>query len=788
MVKKRREDEAMAVKHQAFRKHSLYFSPIVSFILLFILSFGLIGGCGGGGGGGGGGGTPTTSTENKLNVEILDVTISSNPVVTFKLTDDQGNPVDRSTVTLRFVIARIDNGDGEYTDYITRVQDSSKTGQSAVQADAEGAASNVGTYADLGNGVSTYTFKIALPENFDKNVTHTVAIYATRVFEGKTYVSNAFFDFVPSGGQVTTVRDIVRTQNCNNCHDPLEAHGGSRRDVRLCILCHTTEIVDPSTGQKEDQIDPDTGNNIGFKVLIHKIHRGEELPSVQDGIPYQIVGFMNTTFDFSTVAFPQDIRNCDKCHTGGTQSDHFKTEPSRFACGSCHDDLDFETATDLHIRQTDDNNCSGCHLPSTGQEFDISVEGAHTVPLKSKQLAGVNFEILNVESAEDTGNPKVAPGQHPKVTFRITTDEGATILPSDMDSLRFILAGPTTDYNIQDYNNDGVKIPGDPTSPYFIILPGEVPSPGIKGGEAYPSEDPRKDAQEDANGNFTYTFKAMIPNDASGTYTIGIEGYKFATVEGLTLVEEVRSAGHNVVFDFPVTDAQPVPRRIAVDTLTKCRSCHEEFSSDFSIHGNIRNDSKHCVLCHNPSYDTLSRQTPPSGEPVITNSVNFRVYIHKIHRGENLANKPYLLYGPPRGTFPDQTENSTDFSEVRFPGDLRDCEACHFSGTYILNPGQGVLGSAVLPTTNREFIKGGTTKTVTETFFTTPIISVCTSCHDDVGVNATGDGLTGVNHSSANIVASENECVDCHGAGRPLSVDAVHLPPLPPEKRIIRPQ
>jgi OmcA/MtrC family decaheme c-type cytochrome len=280
----------------------------------------------------------------------------------------------------------------------------------------------------------------------------------------------------------------------------------------------------------------------------------------------------------------------------------------------------------------------------------------------------------------------------------------------------------------------------------------------------------------------------MIPNDASGTYTIGIEGFMLATVEGDTLVEEVRSAGHNVVFDFPVTDAQPVPRRIAVDTLTKCRSCHEEFSSDFSIHGNIRNDSKHCVLCHNPSYDTLSRQTPPSGEPVITNSVNFRVYIHKIHRGENLANKPYLLYGPPRGTFPDQTENSTDFSEVRFPGDLRDCEACHFSGTYILNPGQGVLGSAVLPTTNREFIKGGTTKTVTETFFTTPIISVCTSCHDDVGVNATGDGLTGVNHSSANIVASENECVDCHGAGRPLSVDAVHLPPLPPEKRIIRPQ
>ncbi|MGH7800021.1 MAG: OmcA/MtrC family decaheme c-type cytochrome [Thermodesulfobacteriota bacterium] len=764
-------------------------------IILSGLSLTLIG-CGNGGGGGTA--PPPTTSENKLNVEILDASISSNPVVTFKLTNDQGNPVDRSTVTLRFIIARIEKGDEEYTDYITRLQ------QSAVQADFEGSGANpLGTFEDMPNGVSKYTFNKALPENFDRNVTHTVGIFATRDFQGKTYVSNAFFDFVPSGGQVTTVRDIVRIENCNNCHDPLEAHGGSRRDVRLCVLCHTTEIIDPNTGQKVPQIDPDTGNNIGFEVLIHKIHRGAELPSVVDGPPgakYSIIGGRTNETEFvfaekkpdetvEGIEFPQDIRNCDKCHTGGTQSDHFKTEPSRFACGSCHDDIDFENGED-HLRFTDDNSCSSCHLPSTGDEFDISVEGAHTVPLKSRQLAGVNFAILNVESFEEPGNPRVAPGQHPKVTFRVTTDEGEVIPPSSLNSLRLILAGPTTEYNIHDYNNDGVVIPGDPTSPYFIILPGEVPSPGIKGGEAYQSEDPRQSAQPDGDGNFTYTFKAMIPNGASGTYTIGIEGYKLATVEGKTLIEDVRDAGHNVVFDFPVTDAQPVLRRIAVSTSEKCRSCHEEFSSDFSIHGNIRNDSKHCVLCHNPSYDTLSRQVPDVGEPVITKSVNFRVYIHKIHRGERLTIQPYELYGPPRDTFPNQTENASNFGEIRFPGDLRDCEACHFSGTYILDPGKGILGNGILPTTNREFvyIKGETTKTVTETFFTSPIISVCTACHDDVGVNETGDGLTGVNHSIANIVASESECVECHGAGEPLSVDAVHLPPLPFEKRIERPQ
>src|SRR3989304_7846760 len=169
--------------------------PLLSIILsgLFLSTIG----CGNGGGGGGTAPPPSVSTVNKLSVEILEATISSNPVVTFRLTDDQGNPVDRNTVTLGFIIARIEKGDEEYTDYITLLQ------QSAVQADFEGSGANpLGIFEDMPNGVSKYTFNKALPENFDRNVTHTVGIFATRAFESKTYVSNAFFDFVPSGGRV----------------------------------------------------------------------------------------------------------------------------------------------------------------------------------------------------------------------------------------------------------------------------------------------------------------------------------------------------------------------------------------------------------------------------------------------------------------------------------------------------------------------------------------------------------------------------------------------------------
>lgn len=48
--------------------------------------------------------------------------------------------------------------------------------------------------------------------------------------------------------------------------------------------------------------------------MVHKIHMGKELPSVEAGKPCQIVGFQQRVFDFSTVGFPNQIRNCEVWH------------------------------------------------------------------------------------------------------------------------------------------------------------------------------------------------------------------------------------------------------------------------------------------------------------------------------------------------------------------------------------------------------------------------------------------------------------------------------------------
>ena len=723
---------------------------------IFAFSFLLIsisGGCSSGGGGNVSPTPPPSSNKNKLNIEILDAFIGDDnrAVATIELTDENGSPITRDGVSISYIIARIVES-GEYIDYITRVQ------EGAVQATSE----NGGDYQQIGPGIYNYTFAIELPAGYDRSQTHTVALYAEKVIGSQAFVSNATFDFVPDGGTVRTIRDIVATQSCNSCHDPLALHGGVRRDVGVCITCHTSKIVDPETGETVDQIDPQSGNNIGFNIMIHKIHMGEMLPSVEAGDPYYIVGFRDSVHDYSTVVFPQNNRNCTKCHdeSVAVQANYYKLKPTRASCGSCHDNVDFAAAINHPTVQLNDNNCSGCHIPQSGTEFDISVTGSHTVPLKASSLPGLNFALVDVRSAE-TGNTRVGPGEHAEVTFSIKTNAGEVVDIEEMGSISLVIAGPTTDYNIQDYSGTGVEIPG------VNNVLREVPSS---------AEGP------DENGNYIYTFNGIIPPNATGTYAVGIEGRipRMVGGENLILFEEVEEAGRNQVYYFAVTDPVPVPRRVVVDNSIDdeyCSSCHGVFSKDFSVHGNLRNDTEYCVLCHNPSNDDIPVRPVEPGQTAITASIDFREMIHKIHTGENLTVQPYIIYG-----FGGSVH---DFGEVLYPGNTSDCSACHLPNTNILDPGSGILGPDILATVNREFTKVDGVNVVLQTFSTQPVITVCTSCHDNVGVTADGAALTGENHLAG--PQPESACVNCHAAGDPLGAAEVHLPPLPPAQRINRP-
>ena len=249
-----------------------------------------------------------------LQITVNSITIDAgrHPVVDITYTDDLHQPLDRAGVitpgplSISMVLAWWDAGARQYTAYTTRKATSAATSPNPNVTTFQAGADSGGTWNDLDLGHSIYTFKTALPAGYDATITTTLGIYATRdmsAIQDKNYYSNVEQDFVPNGAAVSAVWDEIPQAACNTCHNPLSAHGGSRQDVKLCVLCHSPQTMDP-----------DTGNTVDFKVMVHKIHMGENLPSVQAGTPYEIIGFGGSVIDFSEIAFPQDVRNCATCH------------------------------------------------------------------------------------------------------------------------------------------------------------------------------------------------------------------------------------------------------------------------------------------------------------------------------------------------------------------------------------------------------------------------------------------------------------------------------------------
>jgi OmcA/MtrC family decaheme c-type cytochrome len=571
-----------------------------------------------------------------LTLEVKEVLINADRSisVTYKVTDPKGLPLDRDgvftpgTVSASFILAYIPAGQNQYVAYTTRTTAPSPlTGATAVQASSDSG----GTTTKVADGTYKYTLRTKLPEGDDPNATHSIGIYAARDLREyglDRYAANQVVNFLPSGGQVTKLRDVVTTAACNKCHDPLALHGGPRRAVEVCILCHTPQTIDPDSGETMD-----------MPVLIHKIHRGHNLPSVRAGKPYVIYGNQMSKHDYSHVAFPRDVRSCEACHDPkATQHEAYYLRPNRAACGACHDDVKWASGEGHKGGpQVSDKFCANCHFPEGELEFDASILGAHTIPAKSKQLNGVKVEFVSITNT--------APGQKPVVKYRLKDNKGSPLLPTELNRFTLALYGPTTEYK--------------------TVIQESAAADSVQAGDAY-----------------AYTFKAAIPADAVGTFLVSSDAYRNAVLNpGTTKQMTQRDAAVNPMLYFTVTDAKAVERRKLV-TNAKCNACH----GDLAFHGGQRRDPQYCVACHNPpAQDTAQRPA----DKLPSQTIDFKFMIHRIHRGEELS-REFTVYG--------YGKTAHTYNEVLFPGDLRNCEKCHEPGGYTV-PSKGVLSTTAV----REF-------------------------------------------------------------------------------------
>ena len=112
--------------------------------------------------------------------------------------------------------------------------------------------------------------------------------------------------------------------------------------------------------------------------------------------------------------------------------------------------------------------------------------------------------------------------------------------------------------------------------------------------------------------------------------------------------------------------------------------------------------------------------------------------VHRIHRGHELT-RPYVLGG-------------TSFNEIGYPGDLRNCSACHVNGSEQL-PLRGDLSPVSDP--------NGPINPLW------PTAAACSSCHDS---------NTTASHIQANTNRLGESCATCHGPDAEFAVSRVHRP------------
>jgi OmcA/MtrC family decaheme c-type cytochrome len=596
-----------------------------------------------------------------LTLKIVSASVAQDGTISvdYKVSDPKGLPLDPAGITtpgavsVSFLCAYIPKGQTQFVSYATRAQTSPITKTTAIQAGADSG----GTTKQVADGEFVYTFKTkaagANNAAWDPTATHRLGIYGSRnltEFDLGTNYDDDTLTWIPSGTAVTGAnnRDVVRTATCNKCHDQLAFHGGSRRSMELCVMCHTPQTVDP-----------DTGNTLDMKVFVHKLHMGSQLPSVKAGTAYQIIGFNQAVSDWSTVNLPSDPRRCVFCHedtkvTGATQSNNWLSNPSRAACGSCHDNVNFATGKNhVDLPQVSDNQCTQCHIPQGELEFDASIKGAHTVPTESTTRPGIVANIIRVDNG--------VAGKAPTVTFSTKDFAGNAVTMTQLtggnNRLALVLAGPTTDYGYTNFGSDVTT-------------------------QGYVSENPVPTAKCGNDGTCTYTFTHVIPAKATGTFAIGIEARRGITLLQGTAQEQTSEYGAiNKVSYFSVDGSKVAPRRQVVD-VAKCNGCH----STLSLHGENRNQIEQCVLCHNPSENDGVRRvvaTNAADKAQPNQSVNFAMMIHKIHTGEGLAEagQSYTIVG--------FGGSHNDFTEVRYPtmtptggvGDTAKCYMCHVNNS-----------------------------------------------------------------------------------------------------------
>jgi OmcA/MtrC family decaheme c-type cytochrome len=638
------------------------------------------------------------------------------------------------------------------------------------------------------------------------------------------------YDFIPATGAALVdanskpifARDTVTNEGCNECHyslstipNPDPTRGGAlighaqRPNVRLCVICHTNANT---AGEGE------------FVTFIHRIHMGEKLNDTTSANgSFKPIAAGLVTYGEHT--YPQDIRNCAKCHTGA-EANNWKNKANRKNCGSCHNATNFAAHQG---GQATDQFCAGCHVGATAS---IEVANSHITldptmhnPLTPPGASNFTYAITGVS---------LNASKQPVIVFQIKKDgtivtslatpnlvtnavSGAQVIDPAFEPIPGFSGGPSF-YVVYSVPQDGITAPADFNARSNVALANLLVTAGspkqgsitfdaatnsftatLTGdtvGQPLPTTG-TKPAAVAASPIFVPASAKMLTGSLIGNFVQkNIAAYPY-TAANVTVSPNTSASGglNRDVLAVQKVATGFTARRAIVDNA-KCGKCHEQLGLSIVFHGGARNDATLCAFCHTAN-QTSSGWT-----------ANASSFVHGIHAAAKRS-VPYTWHAV----------SATDtYYNVTYPGYLRNCEQCHLTGTNDLSASAYTANKAALfsnllwPTVAAGKYDGASSTAYTlspyvikdnvtdygkvfsytpatdvtvpaaaTTLVSSPIASACFSCHDTNIAKAHMILQGGSLYEARSTALQKTEtCVVCHGTaantlnGSVPSIKAAH--------------
>lgn len=540
------------------------------------------------------------------SVSVTTATAVRNPVVEFTLKTPYGGAVtDLAPSILNVAIAKLmpasGNQPAQWQSYLNRNQNATagpKPIAKAIQATTEGGANGV-LVALATPGKYRYTFKADLAAvttplavSYEPSLTHRVGFEIRMANDEEALApDNPVMDFVPDGSAGSGNKLVADTANCADCHVRFDLHGGPRRTVEYCVMCHN-----PGT------VDPDSGESVDMAYMAHSIHLGESRTT-----PYVVYGFGGAV-PFDEVTYPQSPLFCETCHTNSAASpdgDNWKTQAGSSQCAGCHTaglGKTYDYATGLYTNNyshasfaftANDGECLDCHT-AAGVGGDTLANHDKGARLSKELGAQFKYTVVSVTN--------VGIGKTPVIKFRVDHADGTPYTIATDPQFQ----GASASLNL-----------------YFAFGNGDITNADAATGKTPAGNrgTPYRMRIADLKAN------AVLGGD--GVYTTDLKPGSVPVV--LTVDPSTAMAmvdGHPVVGGVQARPGMAVgyygtPRERLV-TQAKCEKCHEQLS----LHGGNRSgDPQGCVVCHNSGAGW-------SDDADIAGPIAMGAFIHNVHLGK----------------------------------------------------------------------------------------------------------------------------------------------------------